>query len=313
MLEERRNPDRHLPKSASTGLRSTASSTSSRLPPDLTHPAWTRGKRSARGRPPRESRRTAQPHPVPAPHRVGAREHRGARPTRQLPAALALAVVILALPAVPANAACGNSERISHRDSECLEAWWENKGAFRKSKFHVRNMCPDYGRVVAKVDLKNVMDRTLHLDDGNWRNGSTGHRIRWISCCSDLGDLCNRSDVVTDAGCRAKFLEASPTASSCSAQRLTATAHTSDGSYSCTITTSCKFRMSMGWIMPSTNGLWIMPRWKTSITVPWTELGNVHSCRGVLRPGPCGAGRSVALGLRHTGPWRDAMRPPTSR
>ena len=115
--------------------------------------------------------------------------------------------------------------------------------------------------------------------DGNWRNGSTSHRIRQISCCPDSGDLCNRSDVVTDAGCRARFLGVSPAASSCGAASLTATARTSDGSYSCTVTARCMYRLPDGW--------WHMPHWTTSINVPWTELGNVHNCHGYLRPGPC--------------------------
>ena len=289
MLEERKNPDRRQPKLAKSELQSSTSPASCRLPPGLTHPAWTPGKRSARGPPPREPRPTTQPHPVPVSHPVGVQQHRGARPTRQLPAALALAVVILALPAVPADAACGDSERISHRNSECLEAWWKNKGAFRKSKFHVRNMCPDYGRVVAKVDLKNAADRTLHLDDGNRRNSSTSHRIRWISCCSDLGDLCNRSDVVTDAGCRARFKQVSSAARSCGNVNLTATASISGERYTCTIAARCR----MAW--PDAQGL--MPYVPSSITVPWTELGNVHNCDGVLRLGSCGAGRSVAQGL----------------
>ena len=85
--------------------------------------------------------------------------------------------------------------------------------------------------------------------------------------------------MVTDAGCRARFLGVSPAASSCGAASLTATARTSDGSYSCTITARCMYRLPDGW--------WHMPHWTTSINVPWTELGNVHNCHGYLRPGPC--------------------------
>ena len=56
-------------------------------------------------------------------------------------------------------------------------------------------MCPSLGRVVAKVDLAEEMDRTLYLDNGAKRTGQTKFRIRWIYCCSDLSTLCNRSDL----------------------------------------------------------------------------------------------------------------------
>ena len=74
---------------------------------------------------------------------------------------------------------------------------------------------PQYGSVVAKVDLKSAMDRTLRLDDGDGRDGSTVHRIRGISCCSDIGELCNRSDVVTDNGCLARFHRMGPASGTC--------------------------------------------------------------------------------------------------
>ena len=49
--------------------------------------------------------------------------------------------------------------------------------------------------MVAKVDLKEEMDRTMYLDNGATRTGQTKFRIRWIYCCADLSRLCNRSDV----------------------------------------------------------------------------------------------------------------------
>ena len=142
MPEEHRSPDRRLPKPPGSGLQPTASPAPGRLSSDFLHPASAPGAGPA-GRSPR----------------------RGARLTASLLAALGLAAAVAILPA-PADAACGKSERVSHRDAECLNAWRENKGAFTKNKFHVRNMCPAYGRVVAKVDLKDAMDRTLHLATG---------------------------------------------------------------------------------------------------------------------------------------------------
>ena len=63
------------------------------------------------------------------------------------------------------------------------------------SRYRVRNMCPDLGVVVAKVDVRHDMDRTRHLHDGIERTGYTEGRIRWIYCCSDLSVACNRSDL----------------------------------------------------------------------------------------------------------------------
>ena len=139
-----------------------------------------------------------------------------------VPAAALLAAALILLSATAAAGSCSSGDRVNHRDAECLSASWKNRGLLKKSPYHVRNMCPDYGKVVAKVDLKSAMDRTLHLNDGSQRNGSTLHRIRGISCCSDSGALCNRSDVVTDAGCLARFRQVSPASWTCERPRAVA-------------------------------------------------------------------------------------------
>ena len=154
-----------------------------------------------------------------------------------VPAVALLAVAIILLSATTADASCSAGNRVDHRDAECLSAWWKNRGLLKKSPYHVRNMCPEYGKVVAKVDLKSAMDRTLHLNDGLPRDGDTRHRIRGISCCSDTGALCNRSDVVTDAGCLARFMQVSPAARTCARPR--AIAAISGENYNCTISAEC--------------------------------------------------------------------------
>ena len=164
---------------------------------------------------------------------------------------------------------------MNHRDAECLSASWKNRGVLKKSPYHVRNMCPEYGKVVAKVDLKSAMDRTLHLDDGSQRDGTTIHRIRGISCCSDIGELCNRSDIVTDAGCVAQFNRVSSAAWTCVDE--TASAAISGENYNCTVTARCEGRHDPVFHQYRT----------TSITVPWLDLGDVNNCYGNLRRGPC--------------------------
>ncbi len=188
-------------------------------------------------------------------------------------AVLAAALTLL-LAADAAMASCGSGNRVDHRDAECLSASWKNRGLLRKSPYRVRNMCPEYGTVVAKVDLKSAMDRTLHLDDGEERNGSTIHRIRGISCCSDIGELCNRSDVLTDAGCLARFEQVSPAAGTCT----NATAAYSGGNNTCTIAAECQ------WADPRHV---LDPYMPTGIVIPFLDLDEAHNCGGYLRRGPC--------------------------
>ena len=186
-----------------------------------------------------------------------------------------LAAALMLLPATTAEASCSTGNRVDHRDAECLSASWKNRGVLKKSPYHVQNMCPEYGKVVAKVDLKSAMDRTLHLDDGSQRDGTTIHRIRGISCCSDIGELCNRSDIVTDAGCVAQFNRVSSAAWTCVDE--TASAAISGENYNCTVTARCEGRHDPVFHQYRT----------TSITVPWLDLGDVNNCYGNLRRGPC--------------------------
>ncbi|MDE0333756.1 MAG: hypothetical protein OXI64_02265 [Defluviicoccus sp.] len=159
------------------------------------------------------------------------------------------------------------------RDAECLSASWKNPGAFKKSTYRVRNMCPLYGEVAAKIDLVGARDRTVNLDNGRARRGWAWRHIRSISCCSDTG-ICNRSDAVTDEACLARFKRVSTAPLSC--RDISASANPSGGKLSCNVSAFCTFSPP-----PST-------RYQLStITVPFIALGNVHNCRGTLSAGPC--------------------------
>lgn len=110
--------------------------------------------------------------------------------------AAALALAVLVLSAAAAEAACGVRDRVSHEDAQCLSAWWHNTSSVNlDSKYGVRNMCSDLGRVVVKIDMRHDMDRTLHLYNGYERTAYVDGRIRGIHCCSDLSVACNRSDL----------------------------------------------------------------------------------------------------------------------
>ena len=191
--------------------------------------------------------------------------------------ASAIALLAGALLLLPENAEasqCSRGERVDHRNSECLYAWWKNRGLLKKSPFQVRNQCSEYGKVVAKVDLAWASDRTLHLIDDIPRGGDTRHRIRSISCCSDISDLCNRSDVVTDEGCLARFRQ-SPASKKC----WNASAAISGDDYSCNVSADCEY---FDW------GMQRLQR-HTNITAPWLELDDVNNCSGWLTRGMCEA------------------------
>ena len=232
------------------------------------------------------------PDSAPAvPGRTVATGHRRRRSAYIARSALLLAFPLGFLAAGFAEAACEKSRRISHRDAECLSAEWNNRGVFKKNSYRVRNMCPDYGKVVAKVDLKMARDRTLHLNDGSARTGRTGHRIGSISCCPDIGDLCNRSDAVTAEGCVARFKRSSSAALTCAG--ASAVPAISGDDYRCTVTALCKRdpRLTGGLI-----------EWRrTSVTVDYTGMGEVRNCDGRLKNMPCGAGLSVGDAVARDG------------
>ena len=185
-----------------------------------------------------------------------------------------LAAAFLLLPADAAASQCSPSERVDRGDAECLSASWRNRGIFKKSTYRVQNMCAAYGRVAAKVDLLAARDRTVSLDDGRPRRGWAWRQIRSISCCSDIG-ICNRSDAVTDAGCLARFKQASTAPLSC--YSYTASATSPGENYKCTIKARCH-----AYFNP------FLPRLISStITVPFVALGDVHSCGGRLQRRPC--------------------------
>ena len=104
-----------------------------------------------------------------------------------------------------------------------------------------------------------------------------------VSCCSDIGALCNRSDVVTDARCLARFRQVSPAARTCARPR--AIAAISGENYNCTISAECWMTVPPPEFYP------YMP---TKITVPWLDLGDVRNCSGRLTRGPCGGVRTAA-------------------
>ena len=67
---------------------------------------------------------------------------------------LALMTVVIAVCLLPtsAYAACNKSDRVSRSNAECLSGWWANKTT--KTTFDAQNMRPDFGKVVARIDIR---------------------------------------------------------------------------------------------------------------------------------------------------------------
>ena len=163
---------------------------------------------------------------------------------------------------------CGSSQRIEHIDAECLDAKWKNRGWLKKNTFEVENECPNYGKVVAKVDIKSGTDWTIHLTDGDKVKKWDYNEIREIHCCEDLSDLCKKSDIVTADSCLSRFM-VSHASGTCTNPSASVKSHT----YECEIAAECETSNQGG--QPA------------SITVSWPKTDDVRNCNGTLQTNSC--------------------------
>ena len=116
------------------------------------------------------------------------------------------------------HASCESNKRVSLSSAGCLSGEYTNNtsnwGLTKSSTFWAYNACNGWGTVVAKIDLKLATDKTWYLENASQRKGDADTHVRSITCCSDLSDLCNKSDVLTVDGCTARF-EDSPASDDC--------------------------------------------------------------------------------------------------
>ena len=197
-----------------------------------------------------------------------------------------LAFAAIMVVAVAAYASCGISDRKTFHHVECLHGWWDNNEWPRKSTFgaQVQNNCHEWGTVVAKVDLASCSDKTWHLNNTNTRRGSEACRVRGIYCCMDIGDLCDKSDLMSIESCRNQFNE-SPASDSC---ELSGGVTYTSGSTSPTPVTwsgeNCNFWAEC-WYMKDT---WFEEKRETSISnVHWPDADDLVNCDGVLKENSC--------------------------
>ncbi len=184
------------------------------------------------------------------------------------------ALAVTALTVGPTHASCGSSNRTSHRSSECLEASWKNRSWPSNTTYSVQNECASWGKVVAKIDIRSKADKTLHLDDATRRTGDVGpFRINWIYCCSDISELCNKSDVLTSDNCNDEFSD-SPAATRCSIDED----ETKVDSHKCVFDISCEYTNNSGTEYTLVDD-------EKEISYPDADI--LSFCRGILQTTAC--------------------------
>ncbi|MCY3754358.1 MAG: hypothetical protein OXG99_09760 [Alphaproteobacteria bacterium] len=183
-----------------------------------------------------------------------------------------------------AYASCSSSNRLTFHHSECLHGWWDNNDWPKKSTFGAQMMehCVGWGKVVAKVDLASCTDKTWHLTNTNKRKGSEACRVRGIYCCTDISDLCNKSDLMSIESCTSQWNK-SPASNSC---ELSGGETYTSGSTSPTPVTwsdeNCNFWAKCQYVKPD----WTLGEKQASIKdVHWPEADEVYNCNGVLKEG----------------------------
>ena len=182
-----------------------------------------------------------------------------------------LAPALIAALAVQVHAgSCEGSNRIDHDAADCLDADWDNSTNWLShGKVWARSQCSDSGTVVAKVDIKNAKDKTWHLNDDSKRSSGTGiYNVRNVYCCADLSDLCNKSDIHTQA-CVDEF-EKSSAASTC----RNTYAGVNSNNRQCDIHSECQLINGYDY----TN---------TSIAAKFSETETLVNCKGYLKVGSC--------------------------
>ena len=189
---------------------------------------------------------------------------------KRFAAMAALSGLLLIVPLSEGHAACERGKRVSDPLARCMKSeTWRTSGFFnKKDHAKVRNECPEWGKVVAKVDIRDGTDSTWTLTDGNWKHGSwrPPSRVRRVSCCSDLSDLCSKSDVLKPQGCEAQF-DKSPAAKTCYDKTFEINGE------NCVINAQCK-QINKALV-------------RTSINAHYLKTKTLNNCNGKLTLGSC--------------------------
>ena len=178
------------------------------------------------------------------------------------------ALALAALLAGQAHASCGEGKRIKHDDAGCLDAKWDNNMNFwSEGRVQARNKCSSLGKLVVKVDIKAGSDYTWHLSNGETRRKDTGgYDVRQVYCCTDLSDLCDKSEI-NATSCLDLFRGSSANNTCVDAS---ASINYAD---QCVIAAQC----------PDSNGDYT----NNNLAVHWLNTDDLHNCDGTLRVAGC--------------------------
>ena len=105
---------------------------------------------------------------------------------------------------------CESQYRMSHSDSDCMHAWWDNSPSWScwGTKGGAESFCSNYGTVVVKVDIQGGEDLTPHRTTaGKWRYTRCLNDTNSISCCIDKSDLCVKNQVEPDSDQKIKYFQ----------------------------------------------------------------------------------------------------------
>ncbi len=178
-----------------------------------------------------------------------------------------LVVVALSVLAVSqAHASCTGGDQISPGNAQCLTATKTALNSLTDS-YTLTTNCSDYGTVSAKLNYRNAAGgpevQTFSLTSDNTQQTGTVSKVEGMYCCKDLGDLCNRSDVVTTTSCDTRF-DGSPAATSCSP----GTTSVNSDHTQCTFNLTCSDTA-------------------VEATVAWTSVPNMRYCSGTIQFTDC--------------------------
>ncbi len=182
---------------------------------------------------------------------------------------LGVVVFTLALPALlvsQSQADCIGADRMSHSNAQCLTHSTMVASAITVT-WEVDTGCADYGTVVAKLDFSDsTADQTVTLTSTNSKQRGSMNSATTVSvyCCKDLGDLCNRSDVVTAANCTTQFNN-SDAASTCT---LSGTPTVNNRHTKCSFSAICEAQTH-------------------SATIAYTDMDKLAYCSGSLTTESC--------------------------
>ncbi len=189
--------------------------------------------------------------------------------------ALLVALAVAILP-TQSQASCTGSNRITDDNSDCMVSSYRNKSWPNNNAYDAKNLCHQIGKIVVKVDIKGLVDKTWHISGSStYRNTSpNANTVRGIYCCKDLGDLCNKADVLTDESCAKEYTYSAAT-SRCRNETVTVSG------YQCEVDGECGRRIY-------DTGVWVDTYWyDASIVANLGEMRDLYNCYGALQVGEC--------------------------